>query len=89
MKVKLLVPQRKVDGNTSTKRFHHENIIGRDLFLSAIAPNSAKLLKTRGVKSVYIAGSDKSHRNVLLIPAPDVLINNISDYTVDTSCNIL
>ena len=34
------------------------------------------------MKFLYAAGSDKSHRNVLLIPNPDMLINSISDFTV-------
>lgn len=41
------------------------------------------------MKILYVAGSDKSHRNVLLIPNADVLINNISAYTVGVSWNIL
>lgn len=37
------------------------------------------------MEMLYVTGSDKSMRNVLLIPNPDVIINNISDYSADTS----
>lgn len=46
-------------------------------------------LQQEGMRVLCVTGSDKSRRNVLLIPNARALINNISAYTVGISWNIL
>lgn len=45
-------------------------------------------LQQEGMRVLCVTGSDKSHRNVLLIPNARALINNISAYTVGISWNM-